>query len=84
MPREVDGNEQDIAELIRARVHDEQQITCSVGVATTKFVAKLASTRAKPDGMLVVPADQVIAFLHPLARALNLLLLLPFQSLFQL
>ncbi len=55
-----------IAELIRARVHDEQQITCSVGVATTKFVAKLASTRAKPDGMLVVPADQVIAFLHPL------------------
>ncbi len=55
-----------IAELIRARIQDEQQITCSVGVATTKFVAKLASTRAKPDGLLVVPADQVIAFLHPL------------------
>ena len=55
-----------IAELIRARVQDEQQITCSVGVATTKFVAKLASTRAKPDGLLVVPADKVIAFLHPL------------------
>jgi DNA polymerase-4 len=55
-----------IAELIRARVQDEQQITCSVGVATTKFVAKLASTRAKPDGLLVVPADKVVAFLHPL------------------
>jgi DNA polymerase-4 len=55
-----------IAEQIRARVHDEQGITCSVGVASTKFVAKLASTRAKPDGLLVVPADRVVAFLHPL------------------
>ncbi|MBI1349746.1 MAG: DNA polymerase IV [Actinomycetales bacterium] len=55
-----------IAELIRARVQDEQQITCSVGVAGTKFVAKLASTRAKPDGLLVVPVDRVIDFLHPL------------------
>jgi len=55
-----------IGELIRARVHDEQGITCSVGVASTKFVAKLASTRAKPDGLLVVPADKVVEFLHPL------------------
>ena len=55
-----------IAEQIRARVHDEQGITCTVGVAATKFVAKLASTRAKPDGLLVVPPDRVIAFLHPL------------------
>ena len=37
-----------------------------MGVATTKFVAKLASTRAKPDGMLIVPAGKVIEFLHPL------------------
>ncbi len=56
----------DIADMIRARVVDEQGITCTVGVAPTKFVAKLASTRAKPDGRLVVPADRVIAFLHPL------------------
>ena len=60
------GSPTAIAELIRARVQDEQQITCSVGVATTKFVAKLASTRSKPDGLLVVPADRVIDFLHPL------------------
>jgi DNA polymerase-4 len=56
-----------IAEMIRSRVYDEQAITCSVGVASTKFIAKLASTRAKPDGLLVVPADRVVAFLHPLA-----------------
>ena len=60
------GSPTAIAEMIRARVEDEQDITCSVGVATTKFVAKLASTRAKPDGLLVVPADRVIDFLHPL------------------
>jgi len=60
------GPPADIADMIRARVVDEQGITCTVGVAPTKFVAKLASTRAKPDGRLVVPADRVIAFLHPL------------------
>lgn len=60
------GSPVHIGELIRARVHDEQGITCSVGVASTKFVAKLASTRAKPDGLLIVPRDQVVAFLHPL------------------
>jgi DNA polymerase-4 len=55
-----------IARQIRDRVADEQRITCSVGVAATKFVAKLASGRAKPDGMLVVPAAEIVAFLHPL------------------
>ena len=60
------GSPSHIGELIRARVHDEQGITCSVGVASTKFVAKLASTRAKPDGLLVVSRDQVVEFLHPL------------------
>src|SRR4249920_1314328 len=55
-----------IGRLIRDRVADEQQITCSVGVAATKFVAKLASARAKPDGLLVVPRDQTVAFLHAL------------------
>jgi len=60
------GTPRQIGELIRARVEDEQGITCSVGVAPTKFVAKLASARAKPDGLIVVPRDDVIAFLHPL------------------
>ena len=55
-----------IGELIRARVFDEQGITCSVGVASTKFIAKLAGAQSKPDGLLVVPTDQVITFLHPL------------------
>jgi DNA polymerase-4 len=63
------GSPATIAQAIRDRVADEQRITCSVGVATTKFVAKLASSRAKPDGLLVVPRDEVVAFLHPLPVA---------------
>jgi DNA polymerase-4 len=55
-----------IAEHLRNRVADEQRITCSVGVAATKFVAKLASGWCKPDGLLVVPAEETIDFLHPL------------------
>ncbi|MGX6604271.1 DNA polymerase IV [Micromonosporaceae bacterium Da 78-11] len=55
-----------IARQIRERMFTEQRLTCSVGVAPTKFVAKLGSTRAKPDGMLVVPAGLVLDFLHPL------------------
>ena len=55
-----------IGEWIRARIADEQGITCSVGVAPTKFLAKLASSRCKPDGLLVVPVDGVRDFLHPL------------------
>lgn len=60
------GRPAQIGEWIRARVEDEQGITCSVGIAPTKFVAKLATTHCKPDGMLVVPVDGVLDFLHPL------------------
>ena len=63
------GTPVQIGEWIRARVADEQQITCSVGIASTKFVAKLASARCKPDGLLVVPRDDVVSFLHPLPVA---------------
>jgi len=55
-----------IAQLIRDRVADEQRINGSIGIAATKFVAKLASSQAKPDGLLVVPRDRTILFLHAL------------------
>ena len=55
-----------IARHIRALVAEQQGITCSVGVAPTKFVAKIASARCKPDGMLVVPRAGVLGFLHAL------------------
>jgi len=60
------GTPRQIAEQVRARVHDEQRITCSVGVAASVSVAKLASRRAKPDGVVVVRPDEVTSFLHPL------------------
>ena len=44
----------------------ELGLGCTVGVAPNKFLAKIASTRAKPDGLLLVPADEVEPFLHPL------------------
>jgi DNA polymerase-4 len=55
-----------IAATIRERVDEQLGLTCSVGVAPTKFVAKLASARCKPDGLLVVPGARVLEFLHPL------------------
>jgi DNA polymerase-4 len=60
------GTPADIGEYVRAVVADEQQITCSVGIGPTKFVAKVASRAAKPDGLLEVPPGGVEAFLHPL------------------
>jgi len=60
------GSPRQVAAWIRATVQDEQDITCSVGVAGSKFVAKLASARCKPDGLLVVPPADVVTFLHPL------------------
>lgn len=53
-------------EWIRATVHDEQRITCSVGVAPTISVAKLASRLAKPDGLVVVAPGDITTVLHPL------------------
>jgi DNA polymerase IV len=55
-----------IGELIRQQVAEQQQITCSVGIAANKFLAKLASVHCKPDGLLVIPADGALEFLHPL------------------
>ena len=60
------GTGREIGALIRKRVEESQGITCSVGIATTKFVAKLASSRCKPNGMLEIASDRVLEFLHPL------------------
>jgi DNA polymerase-4 len=58
-----------IGQLIRSQVSEQLNLTCSVGIASTKFVAKLASVHCKPDGLLVIPAGQVLEFLHPLPVA---------------
>jgi DNA polymerase-4 len=55
----------DIAREVKRRVAT-LGLPCTVGVAPNKFLAKLASGLGKPDGLLVVPADRVLEFLHPL------------------
>lgn len=64
--RRLFGEGREIAALIRERVRVQERITCSVGIASTKFIAKLASGRCKPDGMLEIHDDRVLTFLHPL------------------
>ena len=60
-----------VGAAIRDRLATEAQLPASVGVATTKLIAKLASEAAKPNGLLVVPAGHELEFLHPLpVRAL--------------
>jgi DNA polymerase IV len=61
------GDPVQIAAKIRADVAREVGVTCSAGVAATKFVAKLASDHCKPDGSLHIPVEQTQAFLEPLA-----------------
>ncbi|KUF06202.1 DNA polymerase IV [Leucobacter sp. G161] len=56
----------EIARLIRERVLERTGLPVSVGLAGTKFVAKLASQRAKPDGILEIPPERTLEFLHPL------------------
>ncbi|WP_350224882.1 DNA polymerase IV [Arthrobacter sp. fls2-241-R2A-200] len=60
------GSPLDIGHLIRRRVRAELGITASVGIASTKFVAKIASTRCKPNGILQIDAEDTIAYLHSL------------------
>jgi DNA polymerase-4 len=62
---QTDGSAAAIGERLRAMVADEQQITCSVGIGPNKLIAKMASNAAKPDGLLEVPPEAVIGFLHP-------------------
>ena len=64
--RRLFGSGREIAQAIRKRVSDQEKITCSVGISTTKFIAKLASGRCKPDGVLEIAHDRILTFLHPL------------------
>jgi DNA polymerase-4 len=60
------GTPVEIAEWLRATIHDEQGITCSVGVAASVTMAKMASRWAKPDGVFVCGPSSVTTLLHPL------------------
>ncbi|QHK22137.1 DNA polymerase IV [Pseudarthrobacter psychrotolerans] len=60
------GPPREIGELIRRRVAAELGITASVGIAASKFVAKIASTRCKPDGLLLIGPDETVPYLHSL------------------
>ena len=65
--RRLLGDGQTIAKLIRARVEQKVGITCSVGIAHNKFIAKIASNQCKPNGLLEIDPERVLEFLHPLA-----------------
>ena len=60
------GTGREIAVAIRKKIHEQEGITCSVGIAPSKFIAKLASAHCKPDAMLEISADRILTFLHPL------------------
>jgi DNA polymerase-4 len=60
------GTPAEIAARLRRRVRNEVGLPITVGVARTKFLAKVASGVGKPDGLLVVPPDGELDFLHPL------------------
>jgi DNA polymerase-4 len=65
--RRVSGTPSEIAVRLRQEVREQVGLPITVGVARTKFLAKVASGVAKPDGLLVVPPAGELAFLHPLA-----------------
>jgi DNA polymerase IV len=62
----VSGTPVEIAARLRADVRDQVGLPITVGIARTKFLAKVASQEAKPDGLLLVPPSQELTFLHPL------------------
>ncbi len=64
--RRTAGDPVQIAALLRVRVRREVGLPITVGVARTKFLAKVASQEAKPDGLLLVHPDRELQFLHPL------------------
>src|ERR1700716_2154377 len=63
---QIAGTPSEMAVRLRSEVRDRVGLPITVGVALTKFLAKVASGVAKPDGLLVVPTDGELDFLHPL------------------
>jgi DNA polymerase IV len=63
---QISGSPPDIAAQLRHDVREQVGLPITVGVATTKFIAKVASAVAKPDGLLVIDAGTELSFLHPL------------------
>ena len=64
--KRLKGSGRVIGAKIREEISASQGITCSVGIASTKFIAKLASQHCKPNGLLEIAPDRVLEFLHPL------------------
>jgi DNA polymerase-4 len=64
--RRLRGSPLEIAERLRVEVRDQVGLAITVGIARTKFLAKVASRVAKPDGLLLVPPEHELDFLHPL------------------
>jgi DNA polymerase-4 len=64
--RRLSGPPRTVAERLRRELRDQVGLPVTVGIARTKFLAKVASGVAKPDGLLLVPPDRELAFLHPL------------------
>ncbi|WP_425498866.1 DNA polymerase IV [Natronoglycomyces albus] len=64
--RRLFGTASAIGRKIKQRIRQEHDLTCTVGVASTKFLAKLASTYSKPDGLGVIPRQSELKFLHAL------------------
>jgi len=62
----VSGTPVQIGARLRERVRDQVRLPITVGIARTKFLAKVASQEGKPDGLLLVPPDRELEFLHPL------------------
>lgn len=60
------GAPEQIARKIKACIRERLKLTASIGIGPNKFVAKIASDLEKPDGLVIVPADKVLEFLHPL------------------
>lgn len=64
--RKIFGSPVHIAQEIRRKIREQEGVPASIGIASTKHVAKVASAHAKPDGLLLIPHEQTLPFLHSL------------------